>query len=56
MLTQSVEGIFKSMTLGGWIIGGFALLVGGFGIANIMFVSIKERTQQIGIQKHWELK
>ncbi|HHW59674.1 MAG: ABC transporter permease [Bacteroidales bacterium] len=51
MLTQSVEGIFKSMTLGGWIIGGFALLVGGFGIANIMFVSIKERTQQIGIQK-----
>jgi len=35
----------------GWIIGAFSLLVGGFGIANIMFVSVKERTSQIGIQK-----
>ncbi|MBN2519619.1 MAG: FtsX-like permease family protein, partial [Bacteroidales bacterium] len=35
----------------GWIIGGFSILVGGFGIANIMFVSVKERTNIIGIQK-----
>ena len=35
----------------GWIISGFSLLVGGFGIANIMFVSVKERTNIIGIQK-----
>jgi putative ABC transport system permease protein len=35
----------------GWIISGFSLLVGGFGIANIMFVSVKERTSLIGIQK-----
>ena len=35
----------------GWIISGFSLLVGGFGIANIMFVSVKERTNLIGIQK-----
>lgn len=34
-----------------WIISGFSLLVGGFGIANIMFVSVKERTNLIGIQK-----
>ena len=35
----------------GWIIAGFSLLIGGFGIANIMFVSVKERTNIIGIQK-----
>ncbi|MDB9721309.1 FtsX-like permease family protein, partial [Winogradskyella sp.] len=33
------------------LISGFSLLVGGFGIANIMFVSVKERTNLIGIQK-----
>ena len=37
--------------LAGIIIGAFSLLVGGFGIANIMFVSVKERTNIIGIQK-----
>jgi len=37
--------------MAGWIIGGFSMLVGGFGIANIMFVSVKERTSIIGIQK-----
>jgi putative ABC transport system permease protein len=37
--------------MAGWIIGGFSILVGGFGIANIMFVSVKERTKIIGIQK-----
>lgn len=39
------------MNLIGWIISGFSLLVGGFGIANIMFVSVRERTNLIGIQK-----
>jgi putative ABC transport system permease protein len=39
------------MNVVGWIISGFSLLVGGFGIANIMFVSVKERTNLIGIQK-----
>ncbi|MBT6764090.1 MAG: FtsX-like permease family protein, partial [Prolixibacteraceae bacterium] len=42
---------FEVFNMAGWIIGGFSILVGGFGIANIMFVSVKERTKIIGIQK-----
>ncbi|KDN54781.1 ABC transporter permease [Flavobacterium seoulense] len=49
--TDFIDGIIGSMKLGGWVISGFSLLVGGFGIANIMFVSVKERTNLIGIQK-----
>jgi putative ABC transport system permease protein len=42
---------FDAVSVAGWIIGGFSILVGGFGIANIMFVSVKERTPIIGLQK-----
>ncbi|MCF6129157.1 ABC transporter permease [Flavobacterium sp. AS60] len=50
-LTDMIDGVISSLKIGGWIISGFSLLVGGFGIANIMFVSVKERTNLIGIQK-----
>jgi len=50
-LTDLIDGIISKMNIVGWIISGFSLLVGGFGIANIMFVSVKERTNLIGIQK-----
>ncbi len=50
-LQDTIDGIISSLNLIGWIISGFSLLVGGFGIANIMFVSVKERTNLIGIQK-----
>ena len=50
-LTQFIDNIVGSLNLVGWIISAFSLLVGGFGIANIMFVSVKERTHIIGIQK-----
>ena len=51
MLSQGFDSVFTGINLGGWLIGGFAILVGGFGIANIMFVSVRERTNMIGIQK-----
>ncbi|OFY80602.1 MAG: hypothetical protein A2V46_03960 [Bacteroidetes bacterium RBG_19FT_COMBO_42_7] len=51
MLSQGFEAVFNGINIAGWIIGAFAILVGGFGIANIMFVSVRERTNIIGIQK-----
>jgi putative ABC transport system permease protein len=51
LLTQGFDAVFAGINIGGWFIGGFSILVGGFGIANIMFVSVRERTNQIGIQK-----
>lgn len=50
-LLNSTKEIFAGISLAGWVIGGFSILIGGFGIANIMFVSVKERTNLIGIQK-----
>lgn len=50
-LLNAFEDVFSSVSLAGWIIGAFSLLIGGFGIANIMFVSVRERMNQIGIQK-----
>ena len=49
--TDFIDNITGTMSAIGAAIGAFSLLVGGFGIANIMFVSVKERTNLIGIQK-----
>ncbi|MCK5169206.1 MAG: FtsX-like permease family protein, partial [Bacteroidales bacterium] len=51
ILNSALNSIFAVINVAGWLIGGFSILVGGFGIANIMFVSVKERTNLIGIQK-----
>jgi len=49
--SKSVSGFFSSVTLGGWFIGLLSLFVGAFSIANIMFVTVRERTPIIGLKK-----
>jgi putative ABC transport system permease protein len=51
ILSNQLDQVFGVLNIAGVIIGGFSILVGGFGIANIMFVSVRERTNIIGIQK-----
>ncbi len=51
LISQGFDELFVILDIAGLIIGGFSILVGGFGIANIMFVSVKEQTKLIGIQK-----
>ncbi len=51
LIAGRLDNLFKVINIAGWIIGGFSILVGGFGIANIMFVSVRERTKFIGLQK-----
>lgn len=51
MIASAIGKLFSVIGLVGGVIGSFAILVGGFGIANIMFVSVRERTNIIGIQK-----
>lgn len=50
ILSGLFDGVFGVLNLAGALIGGFALLVGMFSVANIMFVSVKERTNLIGIK------
>lgn len=51
IIAMAFQSLSKILDIAGWVIGGFSMLVGGFGIANIMFVSVRERTNIIGIQK-----
>lgn len=51
LLAENFKPLFANLTITGGVIGIFSIIVGGFSIANIMFVSVKERTSLIGIQK-----
>jgi len=50
-VTKRIDVVFGTIDVVAWIIGGFSLIVGAFGIANIMFVTVKERTKIIGLKK-----
>ena len=51
VIAKGFDSVFDSLGIVKWVIGAFSLLVGGFGIANIMFVSVTERKALIGIKK-----
>ncbi|MES2430894.1 MAG: ABC transporter permease [Bacteroidota bacterium] len=49
--SEAISGLFKTVNIVGGMIGVISLIVGMFGIANIMFVTVKERTSVIGLKK-----
>jgi len=49
--SKAITGFFSVLNVVGGIVGGISLIVGLFGIANIMFVTVKERTAMIGLKK-----
>ena len=49
--SDAISSAFVSLNMGGWAIAALSLIVGMFGVANIMFVSVRERTAQIGLKK-----
>lgn len=51
LFSEQVKGFFGQVSAGGWAIAGLSLIVGAFGVANIMFVTVRERTSQIGLKK-----
>lgn len=51
MFSEQTDSLFGSINMGGWAIAGLSLIVGAFGVANIMFVTVRERTSQIGLKK-----
>ncbi|MEZ4985111.1 MAG: FtsX-like permease family protein [Saprospiraceae bacterium] len=51
MVSEQFDSFFGVLNMLGYVIGFFSILVGGVSVANIMFVSVKERTSQIGVKK-----
>ena len=50
-LVEMFNNVMGVLLLVGVIITGISLFVGGVGVMNIMFVSVTERTREIGIRK-----
>lgn len=51
MFSEQLGSMFGVVNMAGWAIAGLSLVVGAFGVANIMFVTVRERTSQIGLKK-----
>ncbi len=51
LFAEQTKSFFGQVSAGGWAIAGLSLIVGAFGVANIMFVTVRERTSQIGLKK-----
>ena len=51
LFSEQVGSFFGMVNAAGWAIAGLSLIVGAFGVANIMFVTVRERTSQIGLKK-----
>jgi putative ABC transport system permease protein len=49
--SKAISDSFVTLNIVGAVIGGISLIVGMFGIANIMFVTVRERTSIIGLKK-----
>ena len=50
-ISERIDVMFGTIDMVGIFIGVISLIVGSFGIANIMFVTVKERTRIIGLKK-----
>lgn len=50
-LMENYNSTVGVISAGGFFITGLSLFVGAIGIMNIMFVSVKERTREIGVRK-----
>jgi len=50
-LSANTDGLFATLNIAGAVIAFLSLIVGAFGVANIMFVTVRERTSQIGLKK-----
>jgi putative ABC transport system permease protein len=51
IFADQISSFFGQVSMGGWAIAILSLIVGAFGVANIMFVTVRERTSQIGLKK-----